>query len=81
MSNTDEKPFHFYASSVATWATTTESRDLRALIKLMESEGFNYSLFYVPLPSDSNYKIERYVPVVEGIVWLGHFEPKGKRRA
>lgn len=78
MSNTNEKSFHFYASSIATWATTTESRDLRRLIKLMESEGFNYNLFYVPLPSNSSYKIEHYAPVVEGTIWLGHFEPKGR---
>ena len=81
MSITDEKAFHFYASNFATWATTTEARDLQALIKLMEKEGFSYNLFYVPLPSDAVYKIERYAPVVEGIVWLGQFEPKGKRRA
>jgi hypothetical protein len=75
----DVQPFHFYASSVATWATTTETRDLRALIKLMEKQGFNYSLFYVPLPADSSYKIERFVPQVAGLIWLGHFEAKGKR--
>ena len=44
MSNTDEKPFHFYASNFATWATTTESRDLPALIKLMDKEGFIYKI-------------------------------------
>jgi hypothetical protein len=75
-----EKPeFHFYASSVATWATTRPGRDLRALIKLMEKEGYNYSLFYVPLPHDAVYEIKFYTPHVKDLVWLGHYEVKKAR--
>lgn len=74
-----QNEFHFYASSVADWATTNEARDLRALIKMMDKLGYPYSLFYVPLPSDAAYKIKRYEPEVEGIIWLGNFEPKAKK--
>ena len=71
--------FHFYASSVADWAITNETRDLRALLKLMDKFGYSYNLFLVPLPSSAAYKIKRYEPEVEGTVWLGFFETKGKK--
>lgn len=72
------KDLHFYASSVAQWATTNEKRDLRQLIKLMDKDGYPYNLFLVPLPHDANYDIRRYQPQVEGAQWLGYFEVKEK---
>jgi hypothetical protein len=71
--------FHFYASSIADWATTNETRDLRALLKLMDKFGYDYNLFFVPVPSKTSYKIKRYEPEVEGAMWLGQFEVKGKK--
>ena len=71
--------FHFYASSIADWATTNETRDLRALLKIMDKFGYSYNLFLVPLPSSATYKINCYEPEVEGAVWLGFFEAKGKK--
>jgi hypothetical protein len=71
--------FHFYASSIADWATTNETRDLRALLKIMDKFGYDYNLFFVPVPFKSSYKIKRYEPEVEGAIWLGQFEVKGKK--
>ena len=72
--------FHFYAASVAQWATTNSERDLRQLIKLMDSDGHQYNLFLVPVSYDTNYEIKWFQPQVEGSQWLGHFVPKkGKK--
>ena len=72
-----EKPDnHFFASSIAQWATTTDERDLRDLIKLMDQDGYAYSLFLVPGPHDAEYSINFYQPQVEGTQWVGFFEPK-----
>ena len=71
--------FHFYASSVADWATTTETRDLRALLKLMDKFGYSYNLFFVPVAHDAPYEIKAYQPQVEGARWLGFFDVKGNK--
>ena len=75
---TDNK--HFYASSAFTWITTTAERNLQQLIKHMDKEGYTYNLFLVPLPHTATYEIKHYQPQVEGTVWLGTFEKKGKRK-
>lgn len=67
------KQHHFYASSVAEWMTTTPHRDIRQLLKLMDKDGYPYSLWLVPLPHDANYQIERYAPKVEGAILIGTF--------
>lgn len=64
---------HFFASSAATWAVTDDKRDLRALLKLMDKEGYTYNLFLVPVPHDTDYEIRMYQPQVEGTEWLGSF--------
>ena len=72
---------HFYASSVAQWATTNEERDLPALLDLMEKGGYTYNLFLVPVPHDAEYEIRMYQPQVAGTEWLGTFTlPKKKAR-
>ena len=72
---------HFYAASVALWATTNETRNLRDLFRLMDKEGFGYNLFLVPVAHDTDYEIKMYQPQVEGTQWLGYFEPlKGKKK-
>jgi hypothetical protein len=58
-----DQPHHFYASSFCTWKT---SEDIREVIKHMEKEGHNYTLWYVPTPHDDNYEIKWYAPQVEG---------------
>jgi hypothetical protein len=75
------KDFHFYASSVAQWATTTDKRDLPALLDLMNKDGYTYNLFRVPGKHDATYSIKMYQPQVEGVEWLGTFTaPKKKAR-
>ena len=69
---------HFYASSVAQWATTNDKRDLRQLLKLMDKDGYPYNLFLVPVPHTESYNINFYQPQVEGTQWLGFFEGKSK---
>ena len=75
-----QEPFHFFASSIATWATTTKHRSLRDLLELMESEPYRYSLWKVPGDDDANYSIEHYAPKVEGAVWLGAFDVQEKKK-
>jgi len=72
---------HFYASSVAQWATTTDTRDLPALLDLMNKDGYTYNLFRVPGSHNAEYDIKMYQPQVEGAEWLGTFTlPKKKGR-
>ena len=73
-----ENQYHFYASSVAQWATTTDDRDLRQLTALMDKDGYSYNLFLVPGKHTDPYEIKMYQPMVDGVQWLGHFEVKGK---
>lgn len=70
---------HFYASSIAMWATTTPKRDLFELIKLMKKDGHGFGLYLVPLPYDANYEIKMYQPQVEGTQWLGYFPKRGSK--
>ena len=73
-----ENHYHFYASSVADWVTTTPERDLRALLKMMDKFGYPYNLFLVPLAHTDDYEIKMYQPVVKGTQWLGYYEVKRK---
>lgn len=68
--------FHFFASSVADWGTTTDERTLPDLIELMEGFGYKYSLWMVPGNWQTNYNIEWYAPKVEGALMVGVYEPK-----
>lgn len=71
--------YHFYASSVSTWVTTTDTRSLLDLLKLMEAEGLPYNLFYLPVSHETSYQIKSYQPEVEGAVYLGAHYPKLKK--
>ena len=75
-----KKPFHIYGSSVATWATTNNQRDLGALLKLLGADGLAFSLWYVPIAHDADYVIERYAPAVEGAIFLGTIQPKQAKK-
>jgi hypothetical protein len=68
---------HFYASSFCTWKT---GADMREVLAHMEKEGYEYTLWYVPVSNDSNYEIRYYAPQVEGSFVLGTFTPKKKAR-
>lgn len=70
------REFHFFASSIGEWATTTDNRTLLDLLNLMEGSSFDYSLWKVPGPWDTDYKIEHYAPQVSGAEYLGRFKPQ-----
>lgn len=76
---TQPETFHFFAASTRTWANTYATRDLPALIDLMNAEGYTYNLFMVPVHHGVPYGISFYQPQVEGTIHLGTFEPKKKR--
>jgi hypothetical protein len=78
MKNNHPENSHFYASSVSTWITTNDKRDLRQLLKHMDKEGLPYNLFLVPVASDADYEIKMFQPQVEGTQWLGFFQPKAR---
>jgi hypothetical protein len=73
----DEKPQHFYGSSVCTWKI---SADIRDVIGVLESEGHPYTLWLVPGDSESNYDIKWYAPQVEGAIVLGHYTSTKRKR-
>ena len=60
--------FHFFAASFVYWRT---SDNIQELIKTMEKLSDPYVLFYIPLPLDAEYKINNYVPQIEGKIYLG----------
>ena len=76
---TQPTDFHFYASTPFTWATTTDERDLPALMKIMDLDKLPYTLWYLPVPSTTDYKIKWYAPQVEGALYLGTMGGKKKR--
>ena len=64
--------FHFYASSFTYWRTSDNIQELiKTMDKLSEKGKYPYVLFYIPLPSDAEYKINNYVPQIEGKIYLG----------
>jgi len=73
-----DTPHHFYASSVCTWKT---SEDIREVINHMESEGYVYSLWFVPMAADANYEIRWYAPQVDGAFVIGSFTPNPKKKS
>jgi hypothetical protein len=70
---------HFFAASAMQWATTNETRDLPALLDLMNKDGYSYNLFSVPVPHTTDYEIRMYQPQVEGVEYLGTFTTPKKR--
>jgi hypothetical protein len=75
------KDQHFFAASAFQWATTNETRDLPALLDLMNKDGYAYNLFSVPVPHTTEYEINMFQPQVPGTEWLGTFTvPKKKGR-
>ena len=69
---------HFFASSASTWMATNETRGLHDIIKAMTADKMIFNLFLVPVPHNAEYSIRGYRPLVEGVVWLGTFDPLEK---
>ena len=72
--------FHFFASSIADWIVTSDTRELPDIIEFMEKAGYAYTLWLVPGDWETNYMIEHYAPQVAGAQILGHFQPPHKRK-
>ena len=72
--------FHFYGCNGWEWKT---SEDLFEVIDWFQSQKLNnkkmkYSLWLVPLPNDTEYKISQYAPQVEGTQFMGTYLGKKK---
>jgi len=71
--NKSDTPFHFYASSVATWVTGTDPEEVLDRIRKEDRHQLMHSLWFVPVPEDSPYEIFWYQPQVKGAVLLGTY--------
>ena len=60
--------FHYYASSAAEWAKTSDKCDLAALRERMLKAGFPFDIYKVPGHWSSDYTIENGAPKVAGAV-------------
>ena len=81
MKNFGEKDsFHFYGCNGWEWKT---SEDLFEVVNWFQNQKYNdkkmrYSLWFVPLPNDSKYKISQYAPQVDGTQFMGTYLGKKK---
>lgn len=66
---------HFFAASLAEWRV---DQDIERLIRRMKKGGFAFSLWYVPTAIEQDYDVERFIPQVEGAVFLTTIHPKVK---
>jgi len=66
---------HFFASSIAEWRVDT---DPEKLISFFKRQGFDFSLWHVPVDVGVSYQIEFYAPQVEGAKLLGTFKVERK---
>lgn len=77
--------FHFLVTNHYGWVSTTTERNLADAIELTKSRSKGmtqpyYDVWYVPVPSDAEYEIDQYKPLVNGAVCVGHFDlPKSKK--
>ena len=67
---------HFFAVSIWGWRVDT---DIEKLIRKMNKEGHPFSLYLVPTSVDTDYDIEFFKPIVEGVVFLTTIHPKEKK--
>ena len=64
---------HFFASSFAEWRV---GQHLDPLIRKMNSTGYEFAVIWVPLPLEAHYKIDNYVPDVEGCILIAEYLKK-----
>lgn len=56
---------HFFLSSVAEWMCC-DGKQLFSTMKLFEKDKLGYSVWWVPVPIETNYSINHYKPMVKG---------------
>lgn len=61
---------HFFASSFAEWRT---DEDMGKVVRFMKAAGYEFAVIWVPLPEKAHYKINNYVPEVEGCVLIAEY--------
>ena len=61
---------HFFAANAVQWKRSNDEVSLVDLVKEFGSYKKPFNLFYVPLPWDSEYKVDNYAPQVKGIIQL-----------
>lgn len=62
---------HFYAASLAEWRV---DKNPGALIAFFKREGdFSFTLWWVPVPIDAEYRIEGFAPQVEGAIQVAFY--------
>jgi dTDP-4-amino-4,6-dideoxygalactose transaminase len=66
-----ENKSHFYAASCARWKVSNEPEKL---VKDMKKDGYSFSLYYVPVPIETDYQIEFYAPCIENTQLLGNYD-------
>ena len=65
--NSEGPRHHFFVTSVSEWRT---GYDLAAMLTYFKREGHPFAVYLVPGPETASYKIEMFVPQVEGTVHL-----------
>lgn len=63
-----EDEYHWYVTSAANWVTENRfhlSKAIRTLRKL-DGKDWDFAIWRVPGPADSEYEIDNYAPQVEG---------------
>jgi hypothetical protein len=68
---TSKDPHHFFATSVAGYKT---SASLDEVISTMKYDNIPFSVWLVPLPLESCYSIENFVPQVDESISLTTYE-------
>lgn len=64
---------HFFVSSFMEWRT---GENLEPLVRAMKKTGYEFAVIWVPLPAEAHYKIDNYVPVVEGCILIAEYRKK-----
>lgn len=67
---TKPKGHHYFASSVGEWKVGT---DCPALVRQMQRNGLEFTLWRLPVSIKAEYQIRQFVPQVEGAEYLGKF--------
>jgi hypothetical protein len=71
-----KQQFHFYGSNFMEWKTSSNLQEVIDHFRTKENDGHNFAVWYIPLSSDSTYKMSWYEPQVEGRVYLGSYNKK-----
>lgn len=71
--NFDGEPIHghYFVSSIMEWKT---GMDIGALVAHFKRNKQPFMIFWVPLPESESYKIDNFMPQVEGSIPLTRYD-------